>query len=112
MAPLEAVLMQKGGGAVAGGAWERAWASLPAAKRDALIGLALDELAQRLDDAAARKAIRRPILDAVRKQVERMLKTPQAGGGAQRPGAEVLQRQASTLRDLAARLDRGRSQES
>jgi len=108
-APLEDVILRRGGAVAPSGAWERAWASLPAVKRDALIGLALDELAQRLEDADARKAIRRPILDVVRRQVERMLKAPLAE--VARPDAEARRTPSSKLPGPFARWGRRRQQQ-
>src|SRR5262249_50381182 len=48
--------------------WGPAWGTLPVAKRDALVGLALDELAKHIEDPGMRTAIRRSILEGVRSQ--------------------------------------------
>jgi probable HAF family extracellular repeat protein len=99
-----------GGPPVPVGPWGTAWATLPAAKRDALVGLALDELAQHIEDASAREAIRRPILEGVRRQVDRLLETPQAGATMMRPRTQALGLQSAKLPSARARFGR-RSQQ-
>jgi probable HAF family extracellular repeat protein len=82
-----------GGPPIPVGPWEAGWANLPAAKRDALVGLALDEVAKYIQDRKAREAIRRSILENVRKEVDRMLETPGTGktSGRRRQAAARLQ---------------------
>jgi probable HAF family extracellular repeat protein len=90
------------------GPWGPAWAKLPAAKRDALVGLALDELATHITDTSTREAIRRPILEGVRRHVDQLLETPQAGAAELRPRARAGARrlQSGKLPSTFARFGR------
>jgi hypothetical protein len=68
-----------GGPPIPVGPWETGWANLLVAKRDAMLGLALDELAKHIEDPGARESVRRAVLETVRSRVETLLETPQAG---------------------------------
>ena len=61
----------------------RVWETLPADKRDALVGLALDQLAQRIENREARQAIRTAALTAVRGSVDRLIETANLPAPAQ-----------------------------
>jgi uncharacterized membrane protein len=61
----------------------RVWSTLAADKRDALVGLALDQLAQRIEHRDARQAIRIATLTAVRASVDRLIETAHLPAPAQ-----------------------------
>jgi len=87
-----------GGPPIPVGPWETGWTNLSVAKRDSLVGLALDELARYIEEDAAREAVRRSILEMVRGRVDRMLETPHGGRGAgERLGRALGERPALRL---------------
>jgi uncharacterized membrane protein len=63
------------------GPWER-WLKLPVAKRDAMIALALDEVAAFVEDKRAREQIRRALIAAAERRTKALAKTARQG----RPG--------------------------
>ena len=79
-----------GGPPIPVGPWERVWKSLSADRRDALVGLALDQLALRLDNAGARAAVRTAALTSVRASVERLIET----AGVRAPASAAVRRRA------------------
>jgi len=60
------------------------WSQLQVAKRDAIAGLALDEMARHLQDPAMRETVRRAALEGVRQRVDALLQSPNAGARAPR----------------------------
>lgn len=84
-----------GGHRIPVGPWGEAWVQLPSDKRDALIGLALDEVAKYTSDANVRESIRATILRGVRTSVEQLLANA-AAGAPQRAG--LISRSVRPLR--------------
>jgi uncharacterized membrane protein len=76
------VVILPGGPPIPVGPW-RVWETLPADTRDALVGLALDQLAQRVENREARQAIRKATLMAVRGAVDRLIETADLPAPAQ-----------------------------
>lgn len=68
------VVILPGGPPIPVGPW-RVWERLAADKRDALLGLALDELAQRIENVETRDAVRKAMLTAARTSVDRLIES-------------------------------------
>lgn len=77
-----------------------AWASLPIDMRNALVGLALEELATHGEDLHPQEAVRSATLDMVRSQVDRLLETPQAGSVEMSPRTEARRLEPARLQSL------------
>jgi hypothetical protein len=101
-----------GGVAVDGGGWIivgghpipvdpwGAWLSLGAAKRDALIALALDEAAMYITDASAREAVRRTLIQVAREQVENLATTANQGRTAKEALSSARAKVASRFNSM------------
>ena len=81
-----------GGTPIPIGPWgPEGWSLLPSSKRDALIGMALDELAKYVTDAKVREQVRSAVLEGIRTSLGQL----SAGGGIQ---TEVPYRPQLTMR--------------
>jgi probable HAF family extracellular repeat protein len=81
---------------------EQAWLGLTAAKRDALMGLVLDELARSIPDAATRERVQTELLDGVQASLAR-LRQSVAARPAARPELAPLTK-AELFEHLARRF--------
>jgi probable HAF family extracellular repeat protein len=84
----------------------RLWEALAADKRDALVGLALDQLAQRIENREAREAIRKATLAAVRGSVDRLFETAHLPASAPAQPMMAKRRTALSSGKLATSLAR------
>ena len=82
-------IIQDGGGVQKPGGpvppWELIWARMPTAKRDVLLGLALDELATHFHGHTTRTATQRMLLETVRGNIDQLIAATHTGRQAVAP---------------------------